>query len=362
MKRFFVFVLLSALTVSTFTLTGCQKQAGEPEKMKVAFVECDPASGSSWVRTNEAGQEYLKQQLPWVEVTTVESIKEDPGCVAVFKNLADQGNKIIFADGVGYQQFLPDLAKQYPKVIWIEQMGSPTGDNIGSFYGYLPQARYLQGIIAGMTTKTNIIGFVGAYPISQILAGVNAFAQGVRSVNPQAKIKVAWTNSWYDPAKEKDATDALINAGADVIGCHVDSDAPLKAAAARGVYAMTSNYDWSASAPDAFLTANLWNWGKYFVKAVQAVRDGTWQPGPYMGSLSDGVVALAPFGPAVSADAKAKVDEATAAINAGTLQIFQGPLKDNAGVERVKAGSTMSLDEAMASMDWLLDNIEGSTK
>ena len=333
------------------------------EKLKVAFVEFSQASGASWVRANTEAAKYLQEHVPDLEVTRVESVPDGPGVVPIINSLIAKGNKVIFANSYGYGTFVPDIAKKHPEVYFVVQMADPKGPkNVASYYGKLEEVRYLEGVLAGKTTKSNIVGFVGAFPYSAVVSGANAFALGVKSVNPGAKILTNWCNSWYDPPKEKEAADALLSAGADVIVNHQDSAATLQAAAAKGKWGMTSNADWSMAAPEAFLSGSAWNWGPFYVKAVNAVMAKKFEPVRYLGSLSDGVVVLLPYGPAVSADAKAAVEVAKKKIIAGELKVFAGPIEDNQGKLRVPAGSALSSEEAANKMDWLVAGVQGSVK
>lgn len=362
-----ILVGLLALGLLATALAGCggsaKKSDSAAKEFKVAFVEFATASGSAWVKANVEGSKLLEKNVPGVKTTVVENVQEGPGVVTVLRQLAQAGNQVIFCDAYGYAEFVPQVAKEFPNVKFINQQGIPAdGPNVASYDGYLEQGRYLEGIIAGYATKSNTIGFVAAHPFPPVIAGVNAFALGVQSVNPKAVVKVVWVNSWYDPPKEKEAADALLNAGADVVATHTDSDAALKAAAAKGKYGMTSSADWSASAPQAILAGNAWNWGNFYTKAVKQVQDGTWKPGRYVGSLADGVVGLTAFGPGVSADAKAAVEKAKKDLISGSLHIFKGPLSDNTGKVQIAAGQEMSLDETGGKMNWLIKGVEGNVK
>ncbi|WP_161140815.1 BMP family ABC transporter substrate-binding protein [Propylenella binzhouense] len=353
---------LSAILISAGVLSAAG-HASARDKIKIGSVDFAPASGSSWVRANAEGFEYLKKHDPDVEVTRVESIPEGPAVRSVIRNLVNQGNKVIFANGYGYGVFVPDLAKEFPDVYFLVEQANPEGpDNLGTYYGNAEEARYLEGVIAGSVTKSNIVGFVGAFPISPVISGVNAFALGARSVNPDIRILVNWANTWYDPAKEKESAEALLNAGADVIANHEDSPATLQAAAARGKLGMTSNADWSSAAPDAFLTGSVWNWGPYYVQVIDQIRNGKFEAGRFMGTLANGVVGLAPFGPAVTEEAKKAAEDAKAKIVSGELTIFKGPMKDNQGKVQIAEGQSLTPEEASSKMDWLVEGVEGSAK
>lgn len=333
------------------------------EKLKVAFVEFAQSSGAAWVRANAEGTKYLQEKIPDLDVTRIESVAENPGVVSVFNDLIAKGNKIIFANGYGYGTFVPEVAKRHPDVYFVVQMADPHGPkNVTSYYGKLEQVRYLEGVLAGKMTKTNIVGFAGAFPYPAVVSGVNAFALGVHSVNPSAKVITNWVNSWYDPPKEKEAADALMDAGADIVANHLDSSATLLAAAARGKWGMTSNASWASAAPEASLSGSAWNWGPHYVTVVKSVMENKFDPTRFLGSLADGTVYLLPYGPAVTEDAKAAVEAAKAKIVSGKLEVFAGPLSDNQGKLRVPAGQVVSSEDAASKMNWLVEGVQGSVK
>ncbi len=358
MKPNRVLVATICLIAGSFLAT----QAVAQGKLKVAFVEFAQTSGSSWVRANAAAAKYLQAHVPDLDVTRVESIADGPGVVTVMNNLIAKGNKVIFANSYGYGTFIPELAKKHPDVDFVVQMSAPTGPNVASYYGKLEEVRYLEGVLAGKMTKTNIIGFVGGFPYPAVVSGANAFALGVKSVNPSAKVITNWVNSWYDPPKEKESADALLNAGADIIANHLDSSATLQAAAAKGKWGMTSNADWSFAAPNAFLSGSGWNWGPFYVEAVNSIKAKKFEPKRYLGSLGDGIVVLLPYGPAVTDEAKKAVEAAKQRIISGEVKVFAGPLTDNQGKLRVPAGTVVSSEDAATKMDWLVAGVQGSTK
>jgi basic membrane protein A and related proteins len=360
MKQFTIAVLAIAAAISGIFGAG---DAQAQEKLKVAFVEFSQASGASWVRANTEAAKYLQDHVPDLDVTRVESVPDGPGVVPVINSLIAKGNKVIFANSYGYGTFVPDIAKKHPDVFFIVQMANPRGPkNVASYYGKLEEVRYLEGVLAGKSTKSNIVGFVGAFPYSAVVSGANAFALGVKSVNPNARIVTNWVNSWYDPPKEKEAADALLSAGADTIVNHQDSAATLQAAAAKNKWGMTSNADWSFAAPNAFLSGSAWNWGPYYVKAVQQILAHKFEPVRYLGSLADGVVVLLPYGPAVSDDAKQAVETAKKKIISGDLKVFAGPIEDNEGKVRIPPGESLSSEDAATKMDWLVAGVQGSIK
>jgi len=230
---------------------------------------------------------------------------------------------------------------------------------MGTYFGRMYQPRYLSGIVAGMKTESNTIGYVAAFPIPEVIRGINAFTLGVRSVNPDAKVKVVWTSTWYDPAAEKEAAKSLLEQGADVIAQHQDTPLPMQAAEEVGKFGIGYNSDMTEFAPKAVMTSPVWNWGPYYVDTVKAVLGGTWKSEQYWGPMADGIVELGPYGPMVTDEMKAAVDAKKAEIISGSWDVFTGPIKDNSGKERVAAGELMS-DQDMLSFDWFVEGVEGT--
>lgn len=358
-KRKGIITIALAAAIAAPLMTGNAAAAG---KLKVAFVEFAQSSGSSWVRANMQGADYLKAHVPNLDITRVQAVPDGPGVVPVMNSLIAKGNTVIFADSYGYGTFVPGVARKHPNIYFIVQEAEPKGPNIASYYGKLEQVRYLEGVLAGKMTKSNIVGFVGAYPYAVVVSGVNAFALGVHSVNSKAKVLTNWVNSWYDPPKEKEAADSLLNAGADIIANHCDSAATLQAAAARGKWGMTSNADWSSAAPKAFLTGSAWNWGPYYVKVINEIKAHKFKPGRYLATLADGTEKLLPYGPAVTEQAKKAVAAAKRKIISGQLKVFAGPIYDNHGKLRIPSGQAMSSQESISKMNWLVAGVTGSTK
>jgi basic membrane protein A len=207
-------------------------------------------------------------------------------------------------------------------------------------------------------TETGIIGFVAAQPIPTVIAGINAFTLGVRVVNPDAEVRVVWTLSWYDPPAEKQAAVALVEAGADVIAQHQDTPSPVQGAAEKGAWAIGSESDMTAFAPERYLTGTVWDWCPFYVKAVEMVQDGSFKPGEFYGGLDDGTVSLAPLNDAVPDDIKAMVEDKRQALIDGSFDYWQGPLRDNQGSEVVAAGQTLSIGD-INGMGWLVDGVVG---
>jgi basic membrane protein A len=354
--------VLGGLLVVSLVATGpglrpALGQAG----LKVAFIYVGPVGDAGWTYQWDQGRKYLEQHVPGTKTAYVESVPETGDAARVENDFIAKGFSVIFATAFGYQNFTVDVAKQHPKVTFVGiGPAIKLGPNVSTVYGKLWEGRYLTGIVAGKMTKTNTIGFVAAHPITTVVAGVNAFALGAQSVNPAAKVRVVWTGTWYDPAKEKQAAQSLIDAGADVIAQHQDTPSALTAAAGAGKLGIGSESNMQSFAPKAYLTGTTWTWGPLVEKIAKAAQAHTWASQDYYGSLKDGVVGLGPMNAAIPEAVRARVTSKRRAIEGGSFQIFAGPLKDQAGKTRVAAGQTMSLKDILG-FDWLVQGVEGKS-
>lgn len=364
-----------ALTLAASILAGCgssapkanenQASAGaaKDEPLKVAFVYIGPPGDGGYTFMHDQGRKDMEAALgDKVKTTYVENVPETADAERVFENLAQQGNKVIFGTSFGYMDAMVAVAQRHPDVVFMHATGYKTAENLGTYMGRNHQGFYLSGIAAGEQLKgtaSNTVGFVAAFPIPEVIRAINAFTLGARSVNPDAKVKVLWSYTWFDPTKEKDAAKALLDAGVDGIAMYQDSPAPLVAAQEAGKFAVGNHSDAREHAPKAFLTAPVWNWGPYYTKAVQSVLDGTWKSEQYWGGMDEGIVDIAPLADFAKPEAKAKIDEMKAKIVSGEYKLFTGPIKDQAGVEKVKAGETLS-DKDQLEMMWFVEGVEGT--
>jgi basic membrane protein A len=325
---------------------------------RVAFIYVGPIGDAGWTYQHDQARRHLERTLG-VQTRYVESVPETAEVARVMEQFIRQGYRIIFATAFGYQTFGLQVARRHPDVRIIG-IGPATGlaPNVKTIYGRIWEGRYLTGLVAGKMTRTNTVGFVAAHPISTVVAGVNAFALGVWSVNPNARIRVVWTRTWYDPPKEKSAAKALLDAGADVIAQHQDTPSALQAAAEEGKWGIGSESNMQRFAPRAYLTGTIWDWRAVDEAIVRGIQRGQFRSEDYYGGLADRMVSLGPFHPDVPADVRRLVDERRRGIIAGTFQIFQGPLADQNGRERVPKGRVMTLKEILA-FNWLLRGIEG---
>lgn len=357
-------LVILTLVVFAFTVVGCggggtdtPAPAGD-EKVKVGFIYIGSPGDAGWTFAHEKGRQFLLDQVPNVVTEVVENVG-DADAERVLTQLAENGNKIIFATSFGFMDPTINVAAKYPDVTFLHCSGYKVADNVGTYFGRMYQARYLSGLVAGEATETNKIGYVAAHPIPEVIRGINAFTLGVREANPEATVRVVWTNTWYDPAEEKNAANALLDAGCDVIAQHQDTPGPMQAAEAKGKLSIGYNSDMSALAPKAIMTSAVWNWGPYYVETVKAIIGGTWTSSQYWGPMSDGITALAPFGPMVSDQTKNLVEEKKALILSGDWDVFTGPIKDQAGELKVQDAQVMD-DGAMLEMMWFVEGVEGS--
>jgi basic membrane protein A len=274
-------------------------------------------------------------------------------------NMARKGYKVIFATSFGYMDSMLKVSKNFPDTVFMHCSGFKTAKNMGNYFGRMYQARYLSGMVAGSMTKSNILGYVAAFPIPEVIRGINAFTLGAQEVNPKVQVRVVWTKTWYDPATEKEAAKSLLDVGADVIAQHQDSPGPQEAAQERGVYSVGYNSDMSAFAPKAHLTAPVWNWGPFYVQTVEQVRKGTWKSGATWYGMKESMVDLAPFGPMVPEAVRQKVNAKKAAVIAGTVTLFTGPVKDQSGKVQVPAGRAAT-DEELLNMKYFVQGVVGT--
>ena len=356
-------VLLALLTLAmVFALAACG-DANDPgtngaENVKVGFVYIGSVTDGGYTQASDIARIQLEEELG-VETMYIENVPENADCEKAIRDLIDQGCNVIFTTSFGYMDWTHNVAKEYPDLKFAHATGYTTDTNMSAYMGRMYEPRYLSGIVAGMKTETNKIGYVAAMPIPEVVRQINAFTLGVRSVNPEATVEVKWTNSWSDASLEKVAALELLNKGCDVMAQHVDTTAAQIAAQEKGVFAIGSNYDSHEAAPQAFLTAPVWNWAAYYIPQVKAVMDGTWASSNYWGHMSEGIVDLAPLSDLCAEGTQEAVDAAKAAILSGENKIFVGPIKDNAGNEKVAADMLMT-DEELLSFDWFVEGVIGS--
>lgn len=372
MKKLLSLILTVLMLGAVFT--GCAKKtdqqspeaaapaADKKKETKVGFIYVGPPGDGGYTYAHDQGRLFLEKELK-VKTTTKENVKEDKAEVKkVIDGMVDDGVTIIFGTSFGFMDGMEEGAKAYPDVKFFHCSGYKSNTtNFVNYFGRIEQARYLSGIVAGMKTKTNKIGYVAAFEIPECVRGINAFTLGVRSVNPTAVVKVNWTHTWYDPSLEKEAAKALLDQGVDIIAQHQDTAGPQVAAEEKGAFSIGYNSDMQAKAPKAYMTAPVWNWGPYYVKQVKTIMDGTWKAENYWRGMEDNIVALAPLTSLAPAGAQAAVDKVKADILSGKFNVFSGPIKDQSGAIKIAAGKVMTDEEQLAN-DWFVQGVEGNAK
>jgi simple sugar transport system substrate-binding protein len=285
-------------------------------------------------------------------------VPEGPDAERVIRDLVAQGNKIIFATSFGFGDSMEKVAKDHPEVYFEHATGFKTAPNLRNYEGRFFEDAYLSGVIAGSMTKSNVIGFVGSFPIPEVLRNINAYTLGARSVNPKVKTKVVWVGAWFDPPKEAEAAQSLINQGADVLLQNTDSPAVLQTAEKNGKWAFGWDSDMSAFAPKAHLASNALNWGPYYIKAVQDVKDKTWKVENTKWGIKEGMNEFVKVNENIPAPARAKMEEAKAYLIANPAAVFRGPLKDNTGKEVLPAGAVGD-EKFRSEMNFYVEGVEG---
>ncbi len=295
-----------------------------------------PVGDAGWTFAHDQGRKAVEAEFgDKVKTTFVEKVPESADAERVIRDLAAQGNKIIFTTSFGYMEPTLKVAAEFPDVKFEHATGYKLAANMGVYDTRFYQDAYLSGIIAGAMTKSNTLGFVGSFPIPEVLRNINAFTLGAQSVNPKVKTKVVWISTWFDPPKEAEAAQSLINAGADVLLQNTDSSAVLQTAEKNGKYAFGWDADMSAVAPKAHLASNMVFWGPYYKKAVKSVMDGSWKSERTIWGYKEDANGVIKIADAVPEDIKKKVAEVKEGYKAGTMDPFKGPIVDNEGKERL---------------------------
>ena len=273
--------------------------------LNVGFVYISPIGDAGWTTQHDLARKEMEKALG-NKITTkyVENVPESADAERVIRDLAQTGSKLVITTSFGYMNPTLKVAKQFPNVKFIHLTGYKTAVNVANTNARFYEGRYLAGVLAGKMSKTHVAGYVAAFPIPEVLQGVNAFTRGMRSVDPKAEVKVVWVNSWFDPGKERDAAITLIGQGADVVTHHTDSTAVVQAAEEKGKYAIAYHSDMKKYGPKAQLAAVTHHWGDYYTKQAQAVLDGTWKSSSTWGGIKDGMVKLEGINAAVPADVK----------------------------------------------------------
>jgi simple sugar transport system substrate-binding protein len=370
-KRSLLAVGVSAALLAV--LAGCGKKeepkaaapapapaaATKPAPLKIAFAYVGPVGDGGWTFAHDNARKAVEKEFGDKVVTSfVEKVPESADAERVFRDLAGQGNKLIFGTTFGYMEPMLKLAPDFKDVKFEHATGYKTAENLRTYDSRTYEGAYMAGIIAGKMTKTNTLGVVGSIPIPEVIRNINSFTMGAQSVNPKIKTKVVWVNEWFNPPKETEAATALINGGADILMQNTDSPAVLKTAEEKGKRAFGWDSDMTAYGPKAHLGSAIINWAPYYIKATKDALDGKWATGSVWWGVKEGAIDLVSMASDVPADAKAKVDEVRAGLKAGTFHPWTGPIVDQAGKE-ILAKGVVADDKFLGGVKFYVKGVEG---
>ncbi len=327
--------------------------------VKAGFVYVSPITEAGWTRQHDEGRKAVEQALgDKVKTTFVADVPEGADAERVIRDLAQQGHQIIFTPSFGYMEPTLKVAKDFPQVKFESVTGYKTAPNVAASNARYYEGRYLAGVAAGRMTQTNVAGYVAGFPIPEVLQGINAFTLGMRSVNPQARVKVVWLNAGFDPPKEREAAISLFNQEVDVIAFHTGSTAVMAAAQERGKLAVAYHSDMRKVAPDAQILAVTHQWGEHYTRRVKAVMDGSWHSGSVWGGVKEGMIRVGDFGPKVPKKVQDEVLARQKQIGEGKLHPFTGPIVDNEGRPVLAKGRRLT-DEQILQMNYLVQGVVG---
>lgn len=370
-RSMFKLAAVSALTITALAACGKKEEpvAAAPapvaeapakaEPLKVAFAYVGPVGDGGWSFAHDTARKKVQEEYGDKIVTTfVESVPEGADAERVLRDLASQGNKLIFGTTFGYMDTLQKIAPDFKEVKFEHATGYKTSETVRTFDSRTYEGAYLAGVIAGGMTKSNTLGIVGSVPIPEVIRNINSFTLGAQSVNPKITTKVVWVNEWFSPPKETEAATSLINGGADILFQNTDSPAVLKTAEEKGARAFGWDSDMTAYGPKAHLGSAIINWQPYYSKAVKDVLEGTWTTGSSWWGVKEGAIDLVSVADDVPAELKAKVDEVKAGLKAGTFQIWKGPIATNDGKE-ILAADAAADDAFLAGINFYVKGVEG---
>ncbi|MDR2825619.1 MAG: BMP family ABC transporter substrate-binding protein [Deltaproteobacteria bacterium] len=333
-------------------------KGAEPVKQKpfkIGFVYISPVGEAGWSYSHYVAREALAKQ-PDILTYYKEAVPAEDSEEVMLK-MAEKGYDMIVSTSFSYQDATLNVAKKFPNTVFIHCSGNQTAPNVSNYFGRMYQARYLTGMVSGLMSKTNQIGYVAAYPIPEVIRGINAFTLGVREVNPQAQVRVLWVNQWFGRDRERKAALKLIEAGADVLTSHQDSPWVQGAVALeQGVHFVGYHSDVSKFFEEAHLVSAIWNWTPYYQSVVAKVRAGTWKSSSDWLDMKSGAVDISSYGPKVPQEVRAKVDARKNEIIEGKYVVFQGPVKDQNGKERIAKGA-FPTDHDLAVQDWFVEGV-----
>jgi len=335
------------------------EQVGKPEPTKIGFVYVSPVSDAGWTAQHNAGRLEMHKALGHrVTTSFVENVPEGADAERVIRDLAAQGHRLVFTTSFGFMNPTLKVAEEFPDVKFEHATGYKTAPNMANYNIRFYEGRYLAGMIAGSSTKTNTLGYVAAFPIPEVLQGINAYTLGALSVNPKVQTRVVWVNSWYDPGKEREAANALIGQGADVVTHHTDSTATVATAEEKGKMAIAYHSDMSKFGPKAQLAAVTHHWGAYYTRRTRQMLDGRWTTGSVWMGMKDGAIRLEAINASVPKDVVDRTNGMGDEIRGGKFHPFTGPIKSSDGKE-VLAKDAVMTDEQLGKMDFYVRGVVG---
>ena len=353
--------LVAALAAACFFAPlHAQPPAPAQAPTRAAWVDVTPITPTGWTHQHELARLAVQQALgEQVQTSVIANVAEGPDAERVIRELARQGKDIIFTTSFGYMEPVLRVAREFPQVRFECQTCLRRAPNVATSNARYYEGRYLSGVAAGRMTRSNVVGYVAGFPIPEILSSINAFTLGLRSVNPQAVVKLVWLNEWFNPPREREAAMTLMDQGADVLAFNTASTAVMVAAEERGKLAIAYHSDMRSVAPHAQLAAVTHHWDAYDTARVRAVRAGTWESTDTWGGVKEGMVRIEAFGPKVPPAVQKEVLARQQDIAAGRLKPFAGPITDNTGALQVPQGQSAS-DAQILSMDYLVLGVQGS--
>jgi basic membrane protein A and related proteins len=331
----------------------------QQESAKVGFIYVGPVGDFGWSYEHDQGRQHVEAHFGGkVDTTYVESVPEGADAERVIRQMAQSGHDLILTTSFGFMNATINVAQQFPDVKFEHATGYQRADNVSTYSARFYEGRHVIGLIAGHMTESNIVGYIGAYPIPEVIQGINAAYLAAKSVNPDVQFRVVWVNTWFDPGLEADAAQTLIEQGADVIMQHTDSTAAMTIAENAGIMAFGQASDMSGFGPNAQLTAIIDNWAPYYIERVQAVLDGTWESQDTWGGIDSGMVEMAPFSERIPDEVREQAQAAADAIAAGELHPFTGPINKQDGSAWLAEGETAD-DATLLGMNFYVEGIEG---
>ncbi|AWI53262.1 BMP family ABC transporter substrate-binding protein [Aquabacterium olei] len=349
-----------AATPAASEASAAASAAAAVGPLKIAFAYVGPVGDAGWTYAHDQGRLAIEKEFgDKVKTSFVEKVPEGPEAERVIRDLVGQGNILVFGTTFGYMEPMLKVAADNPSVKFEHATGFKTAPNMRTYDSRTYEGAYMAGVIAGSMTKSNTLGVVGSIPIPEVIRNINAFTLGAQSVNPKVKTKVVWVNAWFDPPKETEGAQSLLNQGADVLFQNTDSAAVLQTAEKAGKYAFGWDSDMSKFGPKSHLASAVINWGPYYVKATKDALEGTWQTGGVWWGVKEGAIDLVSVSDAVPAEVKAKVDTVKAGLKDGSFAIWKGPIVAQDGKEMV-AKDTVADDKFLGGINFYVKGVEGS--